>query len=103
MRAANTRRWQRALTGLLFLSPLLLCSLGHDVSRWIGAMCLDATLFLLYLYLTDGTERPVQRYLTQWAERPAAIAWLAYLIAIGPFGATGILTAERFYNAWNGY
>jgi hypothetical protein len=100
MRNAGFGRTQRVGTVILFLSPLLLCSLGHDTTRWIGAMCIDATLLVLYLYLTEPREGPARRYLLDWASGPTFLAWLVYLIAIGPYGATGMRTAEQMVGAW---
>lgn len=83
--------------------PLPLCTLGHDTTRWIGTMCLDASLLLLYLCQSEEPGGPVRAALSRWAAEPPAMAWLAYLIAIGPYGATGIRTAEQFIQAWTGY
>lgn len=100
--ASNSPRWQRLATAALFLSPLTLCTLGHDTTRSIGAMCLDATLFLLYLYTTDRPAGDVRRFLGDWSTTPAYSVWLAYFIAIGPYGATGLRTAEQLVGAWSG-
>ena len=70
MRTAGYRPLQIATTQALFLSPLLLCTLGHDTTRWIGAMCLDATLFVLYLYLADTRDGCVRRYFAGLGARP---------------------------------
>ncbi len=102
MRSAGCRPLQIASTWVLFLSPLLLCALGHDTTRWIGAICLDATLFVLYLYLEDTRDGSVRRYLLAWAQGPSYVPWLIYLIAVGPYGATGLRTANELYQAWNG-
>ncbi|GAC1416407.1 MAG: hypothetical protein NVSMB62_05980 [Acidobacteriaceae bacterium] len=100
--ASTFPRWQRLVTPALFLSPLVLCTLGHDTTRWIGAMCLDATLFLLYLYMTDRPAGDTRRFLADWAATAEWPLWLAYLIAIGPYGATGLRTAEQLIGAWSG-
>ncbi|MEZ2348647.1 hypothetical protein [Terriglobus sp. RCC_193] len=99
MRAAIMPSWQQAITSLLFFSPLLLCYLGHDFTRWIGAACIDASLFILFLAQTNAV---VCNALTQWAASENTTAWLAYLIAAGPMGATGIRSAEIFFTAWSG-
>ena len=100
MRNAGIGRARQVGTGVLFISPLLLCALGHDTARWIGAMCIDATLMVLYLYLTEPRQGATRRFLLDWTGAPAYIPWLAYLIAIGPYGATGIRTAEQMVMTW---
>lgn len=99
MRAAAMPSWQQAITSLLFLSPLLLCYLGHDFTRWIGAACMDASLFILVLAQTNAV---VRNALIRWTINENVTAWLAYLIAAGPMGATGIRSAEIFFAAWSG-
>ena len=98
----GARRGQRIATLLLFASPLLLCALGHDTSRWMGAAGIDATLFVLYLYWTEGEGSPAREYLRRWAMSPAFLAWAIYLVGIGPYGATGLRTAEQLYVGWTG-
>lgn len=102
MKSARCGTLQRIGTGVLFLLPLLLCALGHDASRWIGAACIDATLFILFLYMSEPPEDRVRRYLTDWARGPWVLPWLAYLIAVGPYGATGLRSAEQLIGAWFG-
>jgi hypothetical protein len=102
MRAAAAPAWQQALTAAMLVSPLLLCALGHDTTRWIGAMCLDASLFVLFLFLHDDENGPVRATLREWATGPTLTPWLAYAIAVGPFGATGIRSAEAIYAAFTG-
>lgn len=102
MRAAALSIPQRLFTAALLLAPLPLCTLGHDTTRWIGAMCLDASLYVLFLYLQDAPEGPVRCFLRNWAAKSEPLAWLAYLVLIGPYGATGIRTAEQFVSAWYG-
>lgn len=100
MRAVDAPAWQQVLTGILFVSPLVLCFLGHDFTRWMGAACIDASFFVLYLALTGDAARNT---LSQWSATSINTqAWLAYLIAIGPLGATGIRSAEFFYNTVHG-
>jgi|GEM_PF-2768419 len=98
MRAAAMPAWQKVVTPLLFLLPLVLCVMGHDFTRWLGAGCVDASLFILYLLLTNGG---VKEALGEWAS-PKQLAWLGYLVAVGPMGATGIRSAEQILAAWNG-
>ncbi len=107
LEAAGAPPAQRLATAALFLSPLLLCTLGHDTTRWIGAMCLDATLMLFFLQLAQSHPagspgHPVRDVLSRWAAQPEALLWLAYLIAIGPYGATGLRSAEQLVTAWYG-
>ena len=87
-----------ALT-LLFLLPLSLCYLGHDVSRWISASAIDATLFLCYLALSD---LQVRASLRVWAAQPQATAWLAWGLITGPYGATGLRVVEQMAVLWKG-
>lgn len=100
MRAARCTALQQAVTLLIFISPLALCALGHDTTRWIGAMGIDATFFLLFLLLSKEDREPVRETLKSWACSSQPLAWMAYLIAIGPYGATGIRSAEQIVNAW---
>jgi hypothetical protein len=102
MKRAGSGVPHRAATLLLFTSPLLLCALGHDTTRWIGAMCIDATLFVLYLYMTEDEGSAARGYLREWAMSPAYVPWVIYLIAIGPYGATGLRAADQLYSAWTG-
>jgi len=113
LRAAGAQLWQRIATGLLFLAPLTLCWFGHDVSRWLGAMGIDTTLFILWMYLDERREsvdgmlaqngtNNVRIFLTKWVAGPNYTAWLIYLLVIGPFGATGIRSAEQLVQAWWG-
>lgn len=96
MRGAGFAVIQSAYTLLLFASPLLLCALGHDTTRWISAMCIDATLFMLYLYLTEPPESASRGSLLEWAGGATFVPWLTYLVAIGPYGATGLRIADQF-------
>jgi hypothetical protein len=102
MRDAKCGAMQKLLTTLLFLSPLSLCALGHDTTRWMGAMCIDATFFILYLYVSEFPDSPVRRHLWDWADGPSFVPWFIYLVAIGPYGATGLRSAEQLVNAWFG-
>ncbi len=88
-----------ALRLVLFALPLTLCYLGHDVSRWIAACAIDATLFLSYVALTDARARDTLR---SWATGPRPLLWLAWFLITGPYGATGISLAERFSVLWTG-
>ena len=55
-----TRRSCWALL-LLLCAPLLLLPLGHDVMRWVAAVCVNISLFLLYLYRTGTSARAAAR------------------------------------------
>lgn len=102
MKRAGAGRAQQAVTAAMFVSPMALCWLGHDVSRWIGAVGIDATLFVLYLYMTEPEESASRVFLRGWANGPGYPAWVIYLLAIGPLGATGIRSAEQIVHAWIG-
>jgi hypothetical protein len=102
LRAAGAPIWQQALTASMLLSPLLLCALGHDTTRWIGAMCLDASLLVLFLFLNDDENAESRSVLRAWSAGPSLLPWLGYVIAIGPYGATGIRSAEAIYAAFIG-
>jgi membrane protein implicated in regulation of membrane protease activity len=102
MRKAGCLALQRICTPALCALPLLLCALGHDTTRWIGAMCINATFFLFYLYLTEPQDGLVRRYLKDWASGPLFLPWLVYLILIGPYGATGLRSADQVMSALYG-
>lgn len=102
LRAASAGRLQRGLTLGLFSAPLLLFALGHDTTRWIGAMCIDATLFLFYLYLTEPDGSGARNGIRDWASGLSFLPWLVYLVGIGPYGATGLRVADQIVSAWYG-
>jgi hypothetical protein len=102
MRGAGGGVSQRTITAALFASPLLLCALGHDTTRWIGAMCINATLFVLFLYLSEPDNSVARQQLQRWTEGPSFVPWLVYLIAIGPYEATGLRLADQMISAWYG-
>jgi hypothetical protein len=72
---------------------------------------MDATLFLLWMCLDEQRVAPEQQggfsdaqpfarsFLSRWALGPNYAAWLIYLLVIGPFGATGIRSAEQIVGA----
>ncbi|HEX6497337.1 MAG TPA: hypothetical protein VF018_17760 [Acidobacteriaceae bacterium] len=70
---------------LLLCTPLLLLPLGHDVMRWISAICINVSLFLLYLYST-ASESDERRALTDWTTTPLYPAMLGYTLALGAYG-----------------
>lgn len=102
MRGGGLPFMQRISTGILFVSPLLLCALGHDTTRWIGAMCINATLFVLYLYLTERPGSRSREYLLNWTSGDSYVPWVIYLVAMGPYGATGLRAADQVISAWYG-
>jgi hypothetical protein len=102
MRDAGFSRAQRFVTVALFVSPLVLCALGHDTTRWMGAMCINATLFLLYLYMTEPPGGRLRQAIRDWAGGSSYVPWMVYLLAIGPFGATGLRLADQVISIWYG-
>ncbi|MBS1814044.1 MAG: hypothetical protein JSS87_04125 [Acidobacteria bacterium] len=94
LRADGACRIDRYIFAVCMFSPLLLCALGHDTTRWIGAACADVCLYLLYLFMT---EKKVRQSMSEWATGEQVYAWLAYLLLIGPYEATGIYSAVRIY------
>jgi hypothetical protein len=102
LKAANAGHPQRRITLGMFCAPLLLFGLGHDTTRWIGAMCIDATLFLFFVYLTEPEESAARESLRAWATGRSFVPWLIYLVGIGPYGATGLRTADQIVSAWYG-
>lgn len=97
--ALEYRLADRLVLAALFLLPLSLCYLGHDVSRWISACAIDVTLFLGYLLVTSDA---VRRTLRAWATGIEPFVWLAGLLIIGPFGATGLRLVEQTSVLWGG-
>ena len=77
---------QRRALLLLLASPLLLCALGHDVMRWVAAIGVNLSLFLLYLYSSAAEGSNERHTLTAWTATPLYAAMLGYVLALGPFG-----------------
>lgn len=102
LKAANVGRLQRGLTLGLFSAPLLLFALGHDTTRWLGAMCINATLFLFFVYLTEPDGSEARNCIRDWASGRSFLPWLVYLVGIGPYGATGLRVADQIVSAWYG-
>ena len=76
---------------LLFLLPLALVPLGHDVMRWFSAIAINVSLFLLFLAEESFPSReepgpPLTASLTHWTSTPIYAATLLYLTALGPWG-----------------
>jgi hypothetical protein len=100
LNAANAGRLQRRVTIAMFASPLLLFAFGHDTTRWISAMCIDATLFVFFAYQTEAGGSAARAVLRTWAMGPTFVPWLIYLVGIGPYGATGLRTADQLVSTW---
>jgi len=91
------RRYSIAHTRLLlviFAAPLGLSLLGHDVMRWLSAMCINVSLYLLLIYRTtppvDTSDTPdLHKALTAWTGLPVYAATLLYVLALGPWGIAG--------------
>ncbi|MBV8113687.1 MAG: hypothetical protein JO300_03030 [Silvibacterium sp.] len=91
------RRYSITHTRLLlfvFAAPLTLSLLGHDVVRWLSAMCINVSLYLLLIYQTttrvDSPEMPnLHKALTAWTGLPVYAATLLYMLALGPWGIAG--------------
>lgn len=102
LRSAGAGMARRIATLLLFASPLLLCALGHDTTRWMSDAAIDATLFILFVYATEPEASGARSYLRTWASEPSFVPWMVYLVGIGPYGATGLRTADQIVSAWFG-
>ena len=81
---------------LIFAAPLSLSLLGHDVMRWISALCINTSLYLLFLYRSAQRDEAssstnLRSALTSWTGSPVYVAILVYLLAIGPWGFSGNL------------
>lgn len=86
---------------LLLCAPLLLLPLGHDVMRWVAAVCVNISLFLLYLYRTGA---PAERSkLTGWTATPLYGALLAYALVLGPFGIASNRLVTNIGNLLSGH
>jgi hypothetical protein len=95
---AKKTRWNLLL---LLCTPLLLLPLGHDVMRWVSAICINVSLFLLYLYSTapDPAER---RALTTWTATPVYPAMLGYTFALGAYGIASTRLITNIGNLLSG-
>lgn len=80
---SNGRRWAILL---LLATPVLLCPLGHDAMRWIAAICVNVTLFVLYLYSAATDDAAERHTLTAWTLTPLYGAMLGYALTLGAFG-----------------
>jgi len=87
---------------LLLCVPLLLLPLGHDAMRWISAICVNVSLFLLYLYST-AAESAERRTLTAWTATPLYGAMLGYVLALGAFGIASNRLVTNIGNLLSGH
>jgi hypothetical protein len=87
---------------LLLCAPLLLLPLGHDVMRWVSAICINISLFLLYLHNTasDTAER---RPLTSWTATPLYPAILGYTLVLGAYGIASTRLVTNIGNLLSGH
>jgi hypothetical protein len=78
----------------IFAAPLSLSVVGHDIMRWVSALCINVSLYLLFLYgsdQSDSSSAKLREALSAWTEGPAYAATLVYLLAVGPWGFSGNL------------
>lgn len=96
-----TEKSRRCLL-LLLCAPMLLLPLGHDAMRWVSAICINISLFLLYLYSTapDPAER---RALTTWTATPLFPAMLGYTLALGAYGISSTRLVTNIGNLVSGH
>ena len=91
---------------LLLCAPLLLLPLGHDVMRWVSAICINISLFLLYLYGTapDPAERrALTTALTTWTATPLYPALLGYALVLGAYGIASTRLVTNIGNLLSGH
>ena len=69
--------------------------------RWVAAVCVDISLFLLYLYRTGAPAE--QSALTGWTATPLYGALLAYALVLGPFGIASNRLVTNIGNLLNGH
>ena len=87
---------------LLLCAPLLLLPLGHDVMRWVSAVCINVSLFLLYLYSTaSGSDE--RRPLTDWTTTPLYPAMLGYTLVLGAYGIASTRLITNIGNLLSGH
>jgi hypothetical protein len=100
---AKKARWSLLL---LLCAPLLLLPLGHDVMRWVSAICVNLSLFLLYLYSTapEAAERgALTTALTTWTATPLYPAMLGYTLALGAYGIASTRLITNIGNLLSGH
>ncbi len=76
---------------LLLMLPLLLIPLGHDAIRWASALCINISLYILFLYQAtpEREGNGLRARLVALSGTPAISATFLYLVALGPWGLTG--------------
>jgi hypothetical protein len=89
--AREYSRMQTRWMLLILAAPLSLSLVGHDVMRWVSALCINVSLYLLFLYGADRDATHLRSALTAWTQGPAFAATLVYLLAVGPWGFSGNL------------
>ena len=92
----RAQRYPPTLTRILlatFLVPLCLIPLGHDIMRWLAALCIDISLYLLFLHQAEepDPDRQAEKTtaLSTWAQSPATAATFLYLLVLGPWVLSG--------------
>ena len=76
--------------------------LGHDGMRWVSAICVNLSLFLLYLYST-APEPADRRALTTWTATPLYPAMLGYTLALGAYGIASTRLVTNIGNLLSGH
>jgi hypothetical protein len=100
LRGYAKKAWRSLL--LLLCAPLLLLPLGHDGMRWVSAICVNLSLFLLYLYST-APEPADRRALTTWTATPLYPAMLGYTLALGAYGIASTRLVTNIGNLLSGH
>ena len=100
MRDLRYTRLHVATVFILCCGPLVLCLLATDWFRWVSDCCICATVFLLYLYCADGEAGPVRPSLHAFTREANMLAWLGYVIAIGPFGGMFMRVSAAICNGY---
>jgi hypothetical protein len=84
--------FRQIITATFFL-PLCLIPLGHDVMRWIAALCINMSIYVLVIYQENksdtGQTAEAVRALRYWSDSPATASTFLYLLIIGPWGLAG--------------
>ena len=87
---------------LLLCAPLLLLPLGHDVMRWVSAVCINISLFLLYLH-SNGSDTAERGPLTSWTATPLYPAMLGYTLVLGAYGIASTRLITNIGNLLSGH
>jgi hypothetical protein len=94
--AVKRQRYAPPLAAMItaaFFIPLCLIPLGHDIMRWLAALSINMSLYVLFIY--QEVRSGIRSYdgatadLRHWAASPATVATLVYLVALGPWGLAG--------------